>query len=81
MKNRIAVIGAGISGIYVAKELSKFAQVTVFEKSRGFGGRMSTRTRDDFEFDHGAQYFTVKSNEFNDFLLSKTFLRPFQLII
>jgi renalase len=69
MKNRIAVIGAGISGIYVAKELSKFAQVTVFEKSRGFGGRMSTRTRDDFEFDHGAQYFTVKSNEFNDFLL------------
>jgi predicted NAD/FAD-dependent oxidoreductase len=42
--------------------------VRVFEKSRGFGGRMATRIRGDYQFDHGAQYFTAKSNEFLDFL-------------
>lgn len=72
MKKKIAVIGTGISGVYVAKELSKTADVTVFEKSRGFGGRMSTRTRGEYQFDHGAQYFTAKSREFKSFL--ETFL-------
>jgi len=68
MKKKIAVIGSGISGIYAARELSEVADVTVFEKSRGFGGRMSTRTREDYQFDHGAQYFTVKSRSFQQFL-------------
>jgi renalase len=68
MKKNIAVIGAGISGVYVAKELSKIADITVFEKSRGFGGRMSTRTRGDYQFDHGAQYFTARTKSFQQFL-------------
>jgi predicted NAD/FAD-dependent oxidoreductase len=68
MKKKIAVIGAGISGVYVAKELSKIADMKVFEKSRGFGGRMSTRTRDDYQFDHGGQYFTARGKQFHNFL-------------
>jgi renalase len=68
MKKKIAIIGAGISGIYVAKKLSKIADITVFEKSRGFGGRMSTRTRGDYQFDHGAQYFTARTKSFQQFL-------------
>ena len=43
--------------------------VTIFEKSRGLGGRMSTRrTHDHGKFDHGAQYFTVRDLRFEDAL-------------
>ncbi len=65
---KIAIIGAGLSGITAARTLSDKleakAAITVFEKSRGAGGRMSTRRTDDFEFDHGAQYFTAKDTAF-----------------
>lgn len=64
----IAIIGAGLSGVAAAKtlqtELGTAANITLFEKSRGAGGRMSTRRTDDFEFDHGAQYFTTKDPVF-----------------
>ena len=60
----IAVIGAGFSGITIARQLSDFARITVFEKSRGVGGRMSTRRTDPFCFDHGAQFFRAKTDEF-----------------
>ena len=65
---RVAVIGAGLSGLVAARKLQECSDVTVFEKSRGFGGRMATRYGGDFEFDHGAQFFTARSPEFQDFL-------------
>ncbi len=65
---RVAVIGAGLSGLVAARKLQEFSDVTVFEKSRGFGGRMATRYGGDFEFDHGAQFFTARSTEFQEFL-------------
>ena len=63
---RVAIIGAGISGVVSAKALaSQGWDVTVFEKSRGLGGRMSTRrVNDDLWFDHGAQYFTARDSKF-----------------
>jgi len=61
---RVGVIGAGISGLTVARSLSKIAVVTIFEKSKGVGGRMATRRLDDVSFDHGAQYFTVRDEDF-----------------
>ena len=36
----------------------------MFEKSRGAGGRMSTRHTQFGSFDHGAQYFTVRDSRF-----------------
>ena len=61
----IAVVGGGVAGLTVARRLSESgAFPTVFEKARGPGGRMSTRRRDGGQFDHGAQYFTVRSAEF-----------------
>lgn len=64
----IAVIGAGLAGLVVARELAHTRDVVVFEKSRGVGGRMATRRADSFEFDHGAQFFTARSDAFRGFL-------------
>ncbi len=62
----VAIIGAGISGLFAARALKDHGlRVTVFEKSRGGGGRMSTRRVDDgTTFDHGAQYFTARDPRF-----------------
>jgi renalase len=62
---KIAVIGAGISGLTAGKFLEDHGfDVQVFDKARGPGGRMSTRREDSLEFDHGAQFFTVHSESF-----------------
>ncbi len=66
---KIAIIGAGISGLTLAYQLKAYADIVVFEKARGVGGRMSTRYGDQFEFDHAAQFFTARSNEFKQFLV------------
>jgi len=61
----IAVIGAGMAGIACARTLVQAGhQVTIFEKSRGAGGRMATRSTGFGGFDHGAQYFTVRDPRF-----------------
>ena len=67
MKN-VAVIGAGITGATLANLLKKKVTITIFEKSRGVGGRMATRRADPYQFNHGAQYFKVKNKEFKNFL-------------
>ncbi len=59
------IVGAGISGLLLARILHDHgARVTVLEKSRGFGGRLSTKRVGDAVFDQGAQYFTVKDPRF-----------------
>jgi len=58
---RVAVIGAGLAGLTCARTLADHnINVTVFEKSRGFGGRCATRRDGVWRFDHGAQYFTLR---------------------
>lgn len=58
----IAVIGAGLAGLSCATRLHQAGlAVTVFDKSRGPAGRMSTRRGDDWQCDHGAQYFTARN--------------------
>ncbi len=64
-QRHIAVVGAGIAGIACARTLAQAGhRVTVFEKSRGAGGRMATRDSEFGGFDHGAQYFTVRDARF-----------------
>ena len=61
----IAVVGAGLSGLTAARQLqSQGHHVTVYEKSLGVSGRMSTRQTELGGFDHGAQYFTATSQRF-----------------
>ncbi|MDX2091419.1 MAG: FAD-dependent oxidoreductase [Kofleriaceae bacterium] len=59
-----AVIGAGIAGIACARELATIGRVTVFDKGRGFGGRLANRRTEHARFDHGAQYLTARSAAF-----------------
>lgn len=64
MRN-VAIIGAGMAGLSAAERLRAAGHgVVLFEKSRGFGGRMATRRSGDFQFDHGAQYFTARGADF-----------------
>ena len=67
---QVAVIGAGISGLFAARTLADHGlPVRVFEKSRGVGGRMATRRVDgEPRFDHGAQYFTVRDPRFRRYV-------------
>ena len=54
-----------MTGLSAARILTqKGHEVTVLDKGRGFGGRMSTRTIENAKADHGAQYFSVKTPEF-----------------
>ena len=78
MTLNIAIIGAGIAGITAARTLAKAGHhVHVFEKSRGAGGRMSTRQTEFGGFDHGTQYFTVRDKRFAKALLTaQTVVRP-----
>ncbi len=63
----IAVIGAGLAGLACAKQLQAAGlSVTVFEKSRGTGGRLCTRRGADWQADHGAQYFTARTLAFRE---------------
>ena len=65
---KIAIIGAGLSGLTAAINLDRTADITLFEKSRRPGGRICTRYVESYNFDHGAQFFTARSAEFKEFL-------------
>lgn len=57
MSKKIAVVGAGISGLACAYELQKKgADVTVFEKNDYVGGRMASREKNRMIFDIGADH-------------------------
>ncbi len=74
----VAVVGAGIAGAACAAGLQQAGlAVTLFDKSRGAGGRLATRraawTGDDgsahaVEFDHGAQTIAARQPRFRALL-------------
>jgi len=60
---KIGIVGAGVAGLTVAYALRNHpAQITIFEKSRGFGGRAATRGRNGCRYDHGAPYFSPSTS-------------------
>lgn len=62
---KVAIIGAGIAGLTAAQKLQeRGAQVTVFEKSRGTGGRLANKRLEWATVDIGAQYFTARDARF-----------------
>ncbi|HQY71364.1 MAG TPA: FAD-dependent oxidoreductase, partial [Pseudomonadales bacterium] len=52
---RVAIIGAGIAGLSCATHLVQHGcTVSLFDRSRGPAGRMSTRRGEGWQCDHGA---------------------------
>lgn len=63
---RLAIIGAGVAGLAAARALRASRPdiaITIFEKSRGLGGRAATRRVAGCTFDHGAQYVKAPTPE------------------
>lgn len=71
-QHRVAIIGAGMGGLVAARTLQDQGfDVTVFEKSRGVGGRLATRRTDlAVTFDHGASVFTATDGRFMRYVRS-----------
>lgn len=66
---KVAIIGAGLAGLTAARQLkSAGAEVTVFDKSKGTGGRISSRSFAGGWIDHGAPYLTASGGDFAGFL-------------
>lgn len=62
----VVVVGSGLAGLMASRLLVEHGHgVTIFDKGRGVGGRLATRRIGDGVFDHGAQFFTVREEEFD----------------
>ncbi len=61
----VLIVGAGLCGLKAAGDLHQAKRrVLVLDKGRGVGGRAATRRWDAARVDHGAQFFTVRTNAF-----------------
>lgn len=66
---RVAIVGSGLAGLTAARLLGeRNVAVSVFEKSRGPGGRMTAKRVPGGSADIGAQYFTARDPAFLQFL-------------
>lgn len=67
MTHDVATIGAGLSGLAAAVALRAAGKsVVMFDKGRAVGGRLATRRIGEAVFDHGAQFFTVRDQSFQE---------------
>ncbi|MCL7461764.1 FAD-dependent oxidoreductase [Pseudomonas sp. NW5] len=65
MDTPIAIIGSGMAGLSAAHALvAAGRRVHLFDKSRGSGGRMSSKRSEVGALDLGAQYFTARDPQF-----------------
>lgn len=69
MTKRVAVIGAGLSGLSCARVLRRAGFfVQVFEQDKVVGGRMGTARLGITPFDHGCQYVSARYPRFKSYL-------------
>lgn len=70
---RISIIGAGLSACNLYNNLKKEDyDITIFEKARGTGGRLSTKYIEDKFIDHGTPYINTNNSSLLNFLETKT---------
>lgn len=71
LKN-IAIIGAGLAGATLANRLTQAGRdVSIYEKSRGTGGRLASCRLGDTPTNLGAPWFQPESKAFHDWLLNQ----------
>jgi len=69
MTKTVAIIGAGMAGIAAGRQLHANGWTpTLFDKSRGIGGRLATRRSDHWRFDHGCPHFIATDDRFQALL-------------
>lgn len=61
----IAIIGAGMAGLSALNVLTKNHRITVFDKSRGSGGRMASKKVNNSSWDMGAQFLLAHTQDFS----------------
>jgi len=76
---KTAIIGAGMAGLTVASILRAVGyEATVFDKSKGTGGRLSSRSYGSGWIDHGAPYFSANLPYVTNFLQEQLPAEKFQ---
>lgn len=68
------IVGAGLSGLNLARDLASVGNIKIFEKSRGTLGRISSRRFGDRELLKGVQSFECRSEGFKKFI--SNFISP-----
>ena len=64
IKKDMIIIGAGLTGLLLAKKLKQSGkECLILEKSRGLGGRVATRRIDEMGLDHGAAFLSQLSHD------------------
>lgn len=78
------IIGAGMAGLTAARELTRHGwDVVILDKGKGVGGRMATRRLEQARLDHGTQYFSARTPEFQrlaDELLTENVVKKWPLM-
>ena len=65
---KIVILGAGMSAVACAENLSKSFQIELYEKSRGVGGRLCSKKYHQTRFHLGAQFCTCADPDFKKLL-------------
>ena len=69
---KVAIVGAGISGLAVAHRLQRAGvPTTLFEKSAVPGGRVATVSQDGFKWDTGATSIAPRGKSIEEVLLTE----------
>ncbi len=70
MGKNIAIIGAGMAGLGAARALTQNGHtITLYEKSRGVGGRVASRRIEGCVVDHGAQNIKPQNSPLEEIML------------
>lgn len=78
-KKNVLIVGAGISGITLARSLpSDSFNVTLFDKSQGVGGRIATRRLEEGKWDHGIPWIDPSLVPQQDREIWLSLLKPVQ---
>jgi predicted NAD/FAD-dependent oxidoreductase len=77
---KVAIIGSGICGAYLANALAAKYEVYLFEKARGLGGRSASKRQSETSFDYGVSYFSIQDLDLKSFLSGALFHENIELL-
>ena len=80
MLKKVAIVGSGICGAYLANALAAKYEVYVFEKARGLGGRSASKRQGETSFDYGVSYFSIQDSDLKSFLSGALFHENIELL-